>query len=144
VFEAIMVTAQRLDSSRIVCGRSNKLSSDEQAKLTGDAWERLPEPRPRLTLEVYDPDGTPHEYLLGPHTPRMRPEDISLMHKVWLDVTADPRFAGAHHYHVVALALEELENELHSDKRDELLARLEREVQGGDDPSTPTNPSAYN
>jgi hypothetical protein len=44
----------------------------------------------------------------------------------------------------VALALEELENELHSDKRDELLARLEREVQGGDDPSTPTNPSAYN
>jgi len=144
VFEAILVTAQRLDSSRIVCGLSNKLTADEQGKLTGDAWERLPEPRPRLTLEVYAPDGTAHEYLLGPHTPRMRPEDISLMHKVWLDVTADPRFAGAHHYHVVALALEELENELHSDKRDELLARLEREVQGGDDPSTPTNPSAYN
>jgi hypothetical protein len=144
VFEAIMVTAQRLDSSRLVCGLSNKLSADEQGKLTGDAWERLPEPRPRLTLEVYAPDGTSHEYLLGPHTPRMRPEDISLMHKVWLDVTADPRFAGAHHYHVMALALEELENELHSDKRDELLARLEREVQGGDDGSTPTNPSAYN
>jgi amino acid transporter len=144
VFDAIMVTAQRLDSSRIVCGRSNKLSSDEQGKLTGDAWERMPEPRPRLTLEIFAPDGSVHEYLLGPHTPRMRPEDISLMHKVWLDVTADPRFAGAHHYHVMALALEELENELHSDKRDELLARLEREVQGGDDGSTPTNPSAYN
>src|SRR5579862_5031254 len=52
VFEAIMVTAQRLDSSRVICGLSNKLTSDEQAKLTGDAWERLPEPRPRLTLEV--------------------------------------------------------------------------------------------
>ena len=51
VFEAIMVTAQRLDSSRIVCGLSNKLTADEQGKLTGDAWERLPEPRPRLTLE---------------------------------------------------------------------------------------------
>jgi hypothetical protein len=48
VFEAIMVTAQRLDSSRVVCGLSNKLTSDEQAKLTGDAWERLEEPRPRL------------------------------------------------------------------------------------------------
>jgi nucleotide-binding universal stress UspA family protein len=143
VFEAILVTAQRLDSSRIVCGLSNKLSADEQGKLTGDAWERLPEPRPRLTLEVYAPDGKSHEYLLGPHTPRMRAEDISLMHKVWLEVTADPRFAGAHHYHVVALALEELENELHSDKRDELLARLEREVRG-DDLSSPTNPSAYN
>src|SRR5882724_6105110 len=61
VFEAILVTAQRLDSSRIVCGRSNKLTADEQGKLTGDAWERLPEPRPRLTLVVYDPDGTSHE-----------------------------------------------------------------------------------
>ncbi len=49
VFEAIMVTAQRLASSRIVCGLSNKLTADEQAKLLGDAWESLPEPRPRLT-----------------------------------------------------------------------------------------------
>jgi len=144
VFEAILVTSQRLDSSRIICGLSNKLTADEQGKLTGDAWERLPEPRPRLTLEVYAPNGTSHEYLLGPHTPRMRPEDIGLMHKVWLDVTADPRFSGAHHYHVVALALEELEKELHSDKRDELLARLEREVQGDGGGSSPTNPSAYN
>ena len=50
VFEAIMVTAQRLDSVRVICGLSNKLSADEQAKLTGDAWERMPEPRPRLCL----------------------------------------------------------------------------------------------
>src|SRR5271169_168664 len=60
VFEAIMVTAQRLDSSRVFCGLSNKLTADEQAKLTGDAWERLPEPRPRLILEVCAPDGTVH------------------------------------------------------------------------------------
>ena len=72
VFEAIMVTAQRLDSSRVICGLSNKLTADEQAKLTGDAWERLPEPRPRLTLEVCAPDGSIREYSLGPHTPRMR------------------------------------------------------------------------
>ncbi|MFZ0298710.1 MAG: APC family permease, partial [Candidatus Sulfotelmatobacter sp.] len=51
VFDAIMVTAQRLDSARVVCGLSNKLTADEQAKLTGDAWERMPEPRPRLCLE---------------------------------------------------------------------------------------------
>src|ERR1700733_967759 len=53
VFDAIMVTAQRLDSSRVVCGLSNKLTADEQAKLTGDAWERMPEPRPRVCLEVW-------------------------------------------------------------------------------------------
>src|SRR5208282_662404 len=57
VFEAIVMTAQRLDASRIVCGLSNKLTTDQQAKLTGDAWERLPEPRPRVVLEVYEPSG---------------------------------------------------------------------------------------
>jgi len=124
VFDAIVVTAQRLGSSRIVCGLSNKLTTDEQAKLTGDAWERLPEPRPRLIIEVHEPGGKVREYPLGPHTPRMRPKDLELMHRVWLDITSDPRYAGAHHYHVVALALEELQRELGSPDRAALLAKL--------------------
>jgi amino acid transporter len=129
VFEAIMVTAQRLDSSRVICGLSNKLSADEQAKLTGDAWERLPEPRPRLTLEVCAPDGTIREYALGPHTPRMRAQDVELMHKLWLNITADPKFAGTHHYHIVALALEELQRELSTDQRAQLLQKLHEEME---------------
>src|SRR6202162_1388393 len=128
VFEAIMVTAQRLDSSRVVCGLSNKLTLDEQAKLTGDAWERLPEPRPRLCLEVNAPDGTVREYLIGPHTPRMRPQDVELMHKLWLDITTDPKYAGAHHYHIVALALEELRRELSTEQRTDLLQKLQDEM----------------
>jgi len=128
VFEAIMVTAQRLDSSRVVCGLSNKLTADEQAKLTGDAWERLPEPRPRLMLEVLAPDGTVREYSLGPHAPRMRPQDVELMHKLWLDITTDPKFAGAHHYHIVALALEELKRELSTEQRAQLLEKLHQEM----------------
>ncbi len=135
VFEAIIATAQRLDSSRIVCGLSNKLTSDEQAKLTGDAWERLPEPRPRLTLEVHEANGKIREYPLGPHTPRMRPQDLELMHSVWLDITSDPKYAGAHHYHVVALALEELRRELNSDLRAELLAKLLDEMHGDKPPT---------
>jgi hypothetical protein len=134
VFEAIMVTAQRLDSTRVVCGLSNKLSADEQAKLTGDAWERLPEPRPRLNLEVCAPDGTVREYSLGPHTPRMRPQDVELMHKLWLNITADPKFAGAHHYHIVALALEELQRELSTEQRAQLLEKLQDEMNHTDGP----------
>lgn len=128
VFEAIMVTAQRLDSIRVVCGLSNKLTSDEQAKMTGDAWERLPEPRPRITLQVCAPDGCVREYVIGPHEPRLRPEDIELMHKLWLNITSDPRFCGAHHYHIVALALEELQRELSTDQRAQLLQKLQEEV----------------
>jgi hypothetical protein len=123
-----MVTAQRLDSNRVICGLSNKLTADEQAKLTGDAWERLSEPRPRLTLEVCAPDGAVREYSLGPHTPRMRAQDVELMHKLWLEITADPKFAGTHHYHVVALALEELQRELSTDERAQLLQKLQEEV----------------
>ncbi len=130
VFEAIMVTAQRLDSSRVICGLSNKLTADEQAKLTGDAWERLPEPRPRLTLEVCAPDGTIREFALGPHAPRMRPQDVELMHRLWLNITADPRYAGAHHYHIVALALEELQRELSTEQRAQLLQKLQEEMNG--------------
>ena len=128
VFEAIMVTAQRLASSRIICGLSNKLTADEQAKLLGDAWESLPEPRPRLTLEVCAPDGTVREYAIGPHNPRLRPQDVELMHKLWLDITTDPNYAGAHHYHIVALALEELQRELSTEQRAQLLKKLQDEM----------------
>src|SRR6201982_1657567 len=80
VFEAIVLTAQRLDSSRVVCGLSNKLTADEQGKLTGDAWERPPEPKPRLVLEVHSPDASVREYSLGPHAPHLRPQDLELLH----------------------------------------------------------------
>jgi amino acid transporter len=129
VFDSIVVTAQRLESSRIVCGLSNKLTPDEQAKLTGDAWERLPDPKPRLVMEVRMPNGVSREYYLGPHTPRLRNQDLDLLHRLWLEVTSDPRFAGTHHYHVVAVALEELERQLHTEKRGEILDKLWRELQ---------------
>jgi amino acid transporter len=139
VFEAIMVTAQRLDSARVVCGLSNKLTADEQAKLTGDAWERMPEPRPRVCLEVCAPDGTVREYAIGPHNPRLRPQDVELMHKLWLNITTDPKYAGAHHYHIVALALEELQRELSTDQRAELLQKLLEEMHRSADPPSPPN-----
>jgi hypothetical protein len=128
VFDAIMMTAQRLDSSRLVSGLSTKLRADEQAKFTGDAWERLPEPKPRLVMEVISPDGVRHEYPLGPHEPRLRPSDVALLHKIWLKISSNPEYAGLHHYHVVALALEELERDLGSERREELLRELRREM----------------
>jgi amino acid transporter len=128
VFDAIVMIAQRLDSSRLVSGLSTKLSADEQAKFTGDAWERLPEPRPRLVMEVISPDGVLHQYPLGPHEPRLRPSDLGLLHKIWLEIASDPHYAEVHHYHVVALALKELERELGSERREELLRELRREM----------------
>jgi hypothetical protein len=128
VFDGIIATAQQLQSSRVVTGLSNKLNADEQGKLTGDAWERLPEPRPRITLEVCFPDGTTKEYALGPHAPRLRPEDNQLLHQLWRELTTDPKLASLHHYDVVALALRELQRELDSGRREELLRMLQDEL----------------
>ena len=142
VFEGIVVTAAHLQAAKVVSGLSNKLTADEQAKYTGDAWEQLPEPRPRLTMEIVAPDGTIHTYALGPHEPRLRPEDIELLHKMWLELTRDPHYAALHHYDVLALALEELQRELKSGRRNELLGVLEEELrarhaQGANPPSRP-------
>ena len=133
VFEAIVATAQRLGSTLMVCGLSNKLSPEEQAKLTGDAWERLPEPKPRMRMEVVAPDGRKWEYILGPHAPRFRPQDLKLMHDIWLELTRDAEFSHLHHYHVVSVALRELQSRLHGSDRNQALTDLQDELDRDDD-----------
>lgn len=133
VFEAIVATGQRLESSLMVCGLSNKLSPEEQGKLTGDAWERLPEPKPRMRMEVVAPDGRKWEYILGPHAPRFRPQDLKLMHDIWWELTRDPSYSHLHHYHVVSVALRELNGRLHGSERPEALADLQEELDRDDD-----------
>src|SRR5450755_4185168 len=133
VFESIMVTGQRLVSSQIVCGLSNKLTPEEQGKLTGDAWERLPEPRPRMRMDVVAPDGRKWEYILGPHAPRFRPQDLKLMHDIWLHLTRDPNYSHLHHYHVVSVALKEFNARLQSSERAKALDDLQEELDRDDD-----------
>src|SRR5215469_2325494 len=129
VFEGTVATAQRLNSLVVVCGQSQKLTADEQGKLTGDAWERLPEPRPRLTLVVVGQNGERHEYQLGPHRPRVRKEDVDLLHNLWREATVDPKFRELHHYHVLNVALQEMERRMHNgSEREEVMKDLQREM----------------
>ena len=51
-YEAVVQTAARLQSSRIVMGLSPKLTPSEQGAQVGRYWEQLPEPRPSLSLEI--------------------------------------------------------------------------------------------
>jgi amino acid transporter len=138
IFEGIVATAQRLGSTVVVCGLSNKLTADEQGKLSGDAWERLPEPRPRLTLVVVGQDGSRHEYQLGPHRPRVRREDVDLLHSLWKEATTDPKFRELHHYHVLNVALQEMEKRMHDgNQRDEVMKDLLDEVHRPCGPTLP-------
>ena len=68
------------------------------------------------------------EYWLGPHTPRLRAEDVDAIHDVWLDATTDPELACLHHYHIVRVAVEDLAKMMHGAGRDAVLEQLKSEM----------------
>ena len=127
-FDAMMQTAARLQASRLVTGRSSKMSSDELARRIGEAWERLPHPRPALSLEVSYPGEDSRYYNLGPHPPRLWPEDLDLLHDLWLRLTRDGFGARLHHRDVVGVALRRLHKQLDAGQRDEILQDFQKEV----------------
>jgi hypothetical protein len=112
-FDAMVQTAQNLKASRLVSGVSARMSSEELARRIGLAWERLPEPRHPFSLEVIAPDRQSSYVNLGPHPPRLWPEDVDRLHDLWLKLSADPRLGSElHHRDVVRLALTRLEEDL--------------------------------
>jgi hypothetical protein len=130
-FEAIMLTAQRLQSSVVVAGRSEKMSVQEQGRLTGLAWEKLPHPRPRFTLQIIDAKGDTTSFLMGPHEPSLRPEDIELLHRLWLELTSDSSLRGLHHHQLVSVALRRMAAALRGADREAILAELRRLASAG-------------
>jgi hypothetical protein len=66
---------------------------------------------------VVSPDGGEHIVYLGAHAPNLTEEDISLIHKIWLQVSSVPSRQRVHHRDVVRVALNRLERDLkgHSD-----------------------------
>jgi amino acid transporter len=131
-FDAMVQTAANLKASRLVTGVSARMSSAELARRIGLAWERLPEPRPALSLEVIAPD-RPSAYVnLGPHPPRLWPEDVDRVHEIWLRLTEHSRFgAKLHHRDVVGVALRRLERDLASKDQSQVLEEIEGEMRRG-------------
>jgi amino acid transporter len=132
-------TAQRLQSSRIVTGLSPLFADNpaEQGKVVGEAWEQLEAPRPSLSLEVVLPDVSKSLFFnLGPHPPRLWPEDIDLVHRLWLELSACGTGSKLHHRDVVGVALRRLEHELHSENGREVLADIDVEVKQHPDEQT--------
>ncbi|HJY08048.1 MAG TPA: hypothetical protein VJ323_17145, partial [Bryobacteraceae bacterium] len=125
----LVQTADRLKATRLVTGVSPRMSSDELARRIGLAWERLPEPRHPFSLEIITPD-RPSTYVnLGPHPPRLWPEDVDKLHELWLRLSAaDALGSKLHHRDVVGLALRRLQRDLQGGDRDELLKELEAEL----------------
>lgn len=126
---ALLEIARSLEASRIVVGRSGKVDPDEQARLAGWAWEKLPAPRPAVSFEIVFSDADSRFYDLGPHPPRLWPEDVELAHRLWLALSE--RFgARLHHRDVVGVALRRMASELSSERADEVVRAIRLELDG--------------
>jgi amino acid transporter len=124
-FDALVQTATQLKVSRLVTGVSPRMTSAELARRIGLAWENLPEPRHPFSLEIITPDRPPAYVNLGPHPPRLWPEDVAKLHNLWLKLSADEALGSKlHHRDVVGLALRRLEEDLQGPERDQLLQKL--------------------
>jgi amino acid transporter len=126
--DTVMLTAQRLQSSLVVLGRSPVVSARDKALQIGRSWERLPHPRPQLTLQVTGPEGDSASFLLGPHAPTLRPEDQELLHRIWLELTEEPNLSALRHDQILSVALRRLAAGLRSADDYPLRAELRRLV----------------
>jgi hypothetical protein len=126
-FDAMVQTAAKLKASRLVTGVSAKMDSEELARRIGLAWERLPEPRHPFSLEIITP-ARPSVYVnLGPHPPRLWPEDLDRVHDLWLRL--QEHFGSKlHHRDVVGLALRRLQKDLEGERKHEVLDDLGKDL----------------
>ncbi len=128
-FDAMVQTAGSLKASRLVTGVSARMESEELARRIGRAWERMTEPKHPFSLEIVSPDRKSSFVDLGPHPPRLWPEDVSLAHHIWLKLSApDALGSRLHHRDVIGVALQRLSKDLDGDDRERILREMEEEL----------------
>ncbi len=128
VWDGMLRAAQNLQSSAVVLGSSTKMTSAEEARRAGLAWEKLPEPKPQLTVEIYSPYGQQEIFYVGPHAPHLTPNEIDLLHNLWLECSSRLNEEEIHHHDIIHFALTEIQRRLSGDEEAETLERLKQHL----------------
>ncbi|MGA2094855.1 MAG: amino acid permease [Candidatus Acidiferrum sp.] len=139
LWDGILRAAQSLQSSTIVLGHSTKESSEEQARLIGEAWENLGDAKPQFNLEIHLANGDKIYKVLGPHAPNLTANEVNLLHRLWLrfsDVLAPQEL---HHHDVVHFALEEVQKELDEGQEDAVVKRLRTHLEANQQKKKPSS-----
>ncbi|HEX7962393.1 MAG TPA: hypothetical protein VF493_20945, partial [Terriglobales bacterium] len=118
VFSAIVQTALTLETAEVVAGLSTKMTAQEQALRMGQAWEAMPPPKREFVFQVVKPDLDVDTFRIGPHTPNLKPEDVLLVHRIWLDAQKQLQTENLHHSDIVSLALTRLARDYGRDKQE--------------------------
>jgi len=118
IFAALIQTANSLEVDSVVSGMSTKMSAEDQAFHIGQAWEALPEPKRQLNFYVINPSGESKVYYLGPHAPSLGPDDVQLVHRLWLNLRRDPSIQDLHHSDIITYALTRLASQYAREKQE--------------------------
>src|SRR3982074_2521112 len=138
LWDGILRAATALQSSTIVIGRSAKDNTEEQARQIGEAWEKLPDPKPQFNLEIHLPNGDKIYKVLGPHAPNLTGNEVNLLHRLWLRFSEMLAPQELHHHDVVHFALEEVQKELDDGQEDEVVKRLRAHLDANENKRKPT------
>ncbi|MGC9159059.1 MAG: APC family permease [Terracidiphilus sp.] len=123
VFAALAQGANSLEVESVVSGASNSMTAEEQAFRLGQAWEALPEPKRQFNFYVIGHDGEMKVFYIGPHAPALSPDDVQLVHRLWLNMRRDPSMQDLHHSDIITYALTRLAGQYARDKQ-EILREL--------------------
>jgi len=139
LWDGILRAGASLQSSTIVIGRSAKDNTEEQARLIGDAWEKLGDPKPQFNLEIHLPNGDKIYKVLGPHAPNLTANEVNFLHRLWLRFSDSIAPLELHHHDVVHFALEEVQKELDEGGEEELMKRLRAHLDSNQKKKTPAS-----
>jgi amino acid transporter len=134
LFAALVKGANSLEIDSVVAGLSTRMTAGDQAFYMGQAWETLPEPKRQFNFYVVDPGGEVKVFYIGPHAPALSPDDVQLVHRLWLNMRRDPSVQGLHHSDIITYALTRLAGQYAREKQ-EILRDL-RNYRAADAPVT--------
>ncbi len=108
VFAALVQGANSLEVDSVVSGQSTSMTAEDQAFHMGQAWEALPEPKRQFNFYVVGANGETKVFYIGPHAPTLGPDDVQLVHRLWLNMRRDPSVQDLHHSDIITYALTRL------------------------------------
>jgi len=118
VFAALAQTANSLEVDTVISGISTSMTAEDQAFHMGQAWEALPEPKRQFNFFVIADNGEPKVFYIGPHAPALSPDDVQLVHRLWLNMRRDPTVPDLHHSDIITYALTRLAGQYAREKAD--------------------------
>jgi amino acid transporter len=118
VFAALVQGANSLEVDSIVASVSSKMTAEDQAFHMGQAWEALPQPKRQFNFYVIETDGSTKVFFIGPHAPNLSPDDVQLVHRLWLNMRRDPSVPDLHHSDIITYALTRLAGQYAREKQD--------------------------